>query len=694
MAFWRDVAVVTAVKIVSLVCAALVTVVIVRYLGSAGQGTWAVLTTWAGLAVELGGLGLGAANVYFASRLGSRVDPRNEAWTAERPGGILRRLAGNALIAGFGLGAVAAVLVYAGVGAAAGYTLGTVSRGLLAATLVSVPFAFITNYSQGLYFATGRVRFYGGVEAAAKAAWLGGAFLILAAPGSPRPAGGDDSAVLLELAILFSATTAATALAYAAGLGASFGWRFQVVKRLFAATLRYGFRSYVASLLGALLLRSDILFVNFFRGPSETGHYSVAATFANVLFLVPGAIGMLLFPRVAATGDGEGIFTRKIARFVLVLAVVMGAAAAAAAPFVFRLLFAGRAAGALAPFWLLLPGTVAYALQTVYYAFFAGRNLPPVVFVAPATGLVLNVGLNLLVVPAYGAAGAAVSSSLAYVAALVVLIREFTAATGSLARREAKVNGVSVVSEVSRADGAEDTVFRSYESLAPWFIEEGNRTNWGYIATKALSDWALLSRIDLAGRRVLNIGCSEPIDELWLVRKAGEWVAVDYSPRSIDAARTILENELATPLRERVSLVTADARSLPFEAESFDVVLAFSTIEHIPGGADREKVLREVKRVLRPGGHFIITVPNRWNLSYRLWSTRRQRSGLAEFGYECFYSPIELRRLLVKSGFRPLKFASELRLIGVARFSPLLLFTRFVTQYFGARIGYLARLER
>ena len=47
---------------------------------------------------------------------------------------------------------------------------------------------------------------------------------------------------------------------------------------------------------------------------------------------------------------------------------------------------------------------------------------------------------------------------------------------------------------------------------------------------------------------------------------------------------------------------------LPFENETFDCVVSFQVIEHI---ADDKEFVREVHRVLRKGGRFIVTTPNR-----------------------------------------------------------------------------------
>ena len=52
-----------------------------------------------------------------------------------------------------------------------------------------------------------------------------------------------------------------------------------------------------------------------------------------------------------------------------------------------------------------------------------------------------------------------------------------------------------------------------------------------------------------------------------------------------------------------------DGTTLPFPDEWFDTALSFQVLEHV---ADEHRALSEISRVLRPGGDFVLTVPNKW----------------------------------------------------------------------------------
>jgi SAM-dependent methyltransferase len=68
--------------------------------------------------------------------------------------------------------------------------------------------------------------------------------------------------------------------------------------------------------------------------------------------------------------------------------------------------------------------------------------------------------------------------------------------------------------------------------------------------------------------------------------------------------------EAAARRHPALEVHTADVRSLPFEDESFDVVVSISTLDHFDDKADIPRALAEIARVLRPGGRLLLTLDN------------------------------------------------------------------------------------
>jgi SAM-dependent methyltransferase len=112
---------------------------------------------------------------------------------------------------------------------------------------------------------------------------------------------------------------------------------------------------------------------------------------------------------------------------------------------------------------------------------------------------------------------------------------------------------------------------------------------------------------DVAGKRILEVGCGSAPCSRYLTRAGASVVAFDLSAGMLGYARAAAGRTCI-----EVPLVQADVCELPFLSGSFDV--AFSAFGAIPFVADSALALREVARVLRPGGRWVFsaTHPMRW----------------------------------------------------------------------------------
>lgn len=119
------------------------------------------------------------------------------------------------------------------------------------------------------------------------------------------------------------------------------------------------------------------------------------------------------------------------------------------------------------------------------------------------------------------------------------------------------------------------------------------------------SDAHLLGEV--AGLRILEVGCGSAPGSRYLNGQGAEVIAFDLSAGMLDFAVTAADDTGIT-----VPLVQADVCELPFLDGCFDI--AFSAFGAIPFVADSAGALREVARVLRPGGRWVFSVthPMRW----------------------------------------------------------------------------------
>ena len=99
---------------------------------------------------------------------------------------------------------------------------------------------------------------------------------------------------------------------------------------------------------------------------------------------------------------------------------------------------------------------------------------------------------------------------------------------------------------------------------------------------------------------ILDVGCGGGININRMAKKAKMVYGIDYSIESVKLSRDVNRQEIYDG---KVKVLEGNVASLPFEDNTFDIVTAFETVYFWP---DIEKCFGEVKRVLKPGGTFLI----------------------------------------------------------------------------------------
>ncbi len=137
--------------------------------------------------------------------------------------------------------------------------------------------------------------------------------------------------------------------------------------------------------------------------------------------------------------------------------------------------------------------------------------------------------------------------------------------------------------------------------------------------------------------RILEIGCGIGTVVYELSRKGHDIAGIDISGEAIEYGRKKYGD---------IRLEVQAAETLPYENESFEVVLSFDLFEHI---AAIDKHISEVRRVLRPGGYYLFQTPNRYsNIIYEtLWTKSLQWRRY----HPSLHSPGQLRRRMARHGF-------------------------------------------
>ena len=153
------------------------------------------------------------------------------------------------------------------------------------------------------------------------------------------------------------------------------------------------------------------------------------------------------------------------------------------------------------------------------------------------------------------------------------------------------------------------------------------------------------------GDRVLDLGCGAGRHAFEALRRGATVVALDTGAAELRGVQEMVAAMQAAgevPAGARAGTVRGDATAMPFPDGVFDRVIAAEVLEHIPADG---RALREIARVLRPGGQLAVTVPA-WlpeRICWRLSADYHNVPG----GHVRIYTRLELATKLAQAGLVP-----------------------------------------
>jgi O-antigen/teichoic acid export membrane protein len=370
-------------------------IALARTLEPAGRGEFASLLIWPTMFALLGDLGVGFALTYLVSREPAR---RDALWSV----GLV-----VALGWGSALAAVAVALF------APRLALTPPAHTGLGIALAAVPFALLSHVHACLLLGLGRLRASNVLRAAAIVLYaLGVASLALLGRGS-----------VLTYAIAWAAATAVVGLAGLAYFIRSVGARWTWEPALHQEVRAYGARVYVGGLAAQATLRLDQMLMSAMSLVAPLGIYAVAVAVASGVGPVFAALAVVVLHRATRAGADARPHAeiRRILGLSLLVGLPLVAAGVALAPVVVPFVFGEPYRPSVLPAQVLLVAAFFQGMNAILGNALRAIGRPGRSSIGEGVGCAVTVALLLVLLPRYGALGAAAASLAAY--ALVTLIQ-------------------------------------------------------------------------------------------------------------------------------------------------------------------------------------------------------------------------------------------------------------------------------
>jgi len=393
--FLRDISGIFSSNVLSVLLTLVAGIIIARYLGPQGKGTFTALTVVPVIVASFAAMGIRRTAIYF---IGKKELSDKEVASAVIQILIITSIAGMALTA------------------LAFFWLDNPSFTffLIAIVVLIIPFRLSTVYIAGIYIGKQQYRFSNMIKWSVPLL----NFLLLVLFIIVLNLGIKGAL----LAILGSGIIISVVAFYKlySDIGFSMKWNGSLIKRM----LRLG-GLYAASLLiMKLIYRIDVLLLERLSDLSEVGYYSIAVNISEQLWQLPMAVGIVLMSRSAGS-DHSHQMNRQVGqslRFSLLLSLLGAAVLFVIAPYLIPWIYGVEFENAAILLQTILPGIVLFIIFRILNSHLngLGKPMPSIYAIVPA--LILNILLNIILIPEHDGLGAALATNISYTIGALIMI--------------------------------------------------------------------------------------------------------------------------------------------------------------------------------------------------------------------------------------------------------------------------------
>ena len=394
-------------------------VITARYFGPADRGLFTLLLMFPQTANVFSNLGLDTASIFLHRK--HRVP--------------LGELLANCVIYGI-LAGVLSGLVLWGVSP---YLMSEVftraSTAEYTVAIATIPALLVFQYMGGLARGAGRFDVYNARSVLEKLL-----FLICIAAIVVGFGGGILACLVAHLMIVSS-----LCVWMAWDLRASLTTPVRPSRTTFKRMMAFGGKTYAQSIAAHTHYKVDLYLIAGYLSSADVAFYAIGAGLAERCLMLPDAIGLVMFPKLASqTSEDAARLTARVCRTLLLLGSVTAAVLIVLAEPLVTFLYGDAYIPAVGPMYVLLAGVVMVGITRVLMRYITSIDEHHHNVYIVASAAVVNIVLNLLLIPRYGMMGAATASLVTYSAQALWALIVFWRLTGLRPRSTLVVDGTDL----------------------------------------------------------------------------------------------------------------------------------------------------------------------------------------------------------------------------------------------------------
>lgn len=368
-------------------------IVIARYLGPNGKGILSLFTSFLGISLMIGMVGIDEANIYFISNQKARH----------------KDIFANGLFHTI-VTSCAYIAIFFAIGP---WLLNNPLKGLsekyFLFAIILIPFYIINQHIRGILLGHREIYKYN-VYVILQFLLVFLIQLLLI------PFYGISGGIIAVGASIIVQTLIGSLLSSKYGLPAK-TIDFSLLKNSYS----FGIKSQFGIIFSFLNQRLDIFFVNYFLNPYQVGLYAIATAIAEIPWHFASAVATVLFPWISRmTKEEASKFSAMVLRNTLFFATIMAICLLIAGKLIIIALFGRSFENSAILMYVLLPGIIGLSITRVLGGFFQGAGKPELGSLMVTFSFIETIVLDVLLIPAMGTMGAALASLIAYISSALV----------------------------------------------------------------------------------------------------------------------------------------------------------------------------------------------------------------------------------------------------------------------------------